>query len=31
MAIRAKVPDPNFMVGIKLNSTEFQSVGIKVC
>ncbi|KAB5589057.1 hypothetical protein CTheo_7499 [Ceratobasidium theobromae] len=28
-AIRNRVPDPNFMVGIKLNSTEFQSVGIK--
>jgi hypothetical protein len=30
MAIRARVSDPQFMIGVKLNSTEFQNVGIKV-
>jgi hypothetical protein len=29
MAIRARVPDPQFMIGVKINSAEFQNVGIK--
>ncbi|CAE6435824.1 unnamed protein product [Rhizoctonia solani] len=28
-AIRAKVPDPHFIIGVKINSAEFQSAGIK--
>ncbi|KAF8676951.1 NADH:flavin oxidoreductase / NADH oxidase family [Rhizoctonia solani] len=29
LAIREKVPDPTFMIGVKINSAEFQSAGIK--
>ncbi|CUA76205.1 hypothetical protein RSOLAG22IIIB_12124 [Rhizoctonia solani] len=28
-AVRARVPNPEFMIGVKINSAEFQSVGIK--
>ncbi|CAE6533975.1 unnamed protein product [Rhizoctonia solani] len=28
-AIRARVPDPQFMIGVKINSAEFQDIGIK--
>jgi 2,4-dienoyl-CoA reductase-like NADH-dependent reductase (Old Yellow Enzyme family) len=28
--IRAKVTDPSFVIGIKINSTEFQAKGFQV-
>ncbi|KAJ1307103.1 hypothetical protein OPQ81_001221 [Rhizoctonia solani] len=28
-AIRERVPDPQFMIGVKINSAEFQDIGIK--